>query len=146
MLIENKKALWNYEILQNLNAGIELFGFEVKALRSKQGSLLGAYVIVRGDEAFLVKATIPAYQPKNAPKSYDPERPRKLLLTKDEVRELAGLESKKGLTIVPLSVYNKGRKVKVEIGVARGKKQFDKRETLKRRDAEREMARTLKDA
>lgn len=146
MLIENRKARFNYELQEKMNAGIELFGFEVKAVRQKQGSLDGAYVIVRGGEAFLINAFVPPYQPKNTPKEYDPRRHRKLLLTKKEITELTGVEAKKGLTIVPISVYNKGRKIKVEIAIARGKKKYDKRETLKRRDAEREMRRELKEA
>ncbi len=145
MLLENRKVQWDFELQEKLEAGIELLGFEVKALRQKQGSLLGAYVIVRGNEAFLVNTFIPPYQQKNAPASYDPRRNRKLLLTKKEVRELATTEGTKGLTIVPISVYNKGRKIKVLLAIARGKKQFDKRETLKRRESEREMRRTLKD-
>ena len=144
MLIENRKARFNYELLEKLDAGIELFGFEVKSLRQKQGSLDGAYVIVRGGEAFLVNSFIPPYQPKNTPKEHDPRRNRKLLLTKKELAELAGAESKKGLTIVPLSVYSKGRKVKVGIAIARGKKKYDKRETLKRRDVERDIRREMK--
>lgn len=144
MLIENRKARFNYEFLQKLDAGIELLGFEVKSLRQKQGTLDGAYVIVRGNEPFLVNAFIPPYQPKNTPKEYEPRRPRRLLLTKKEIAELAGAESKKGLTIVPLSVYNKGRKIKVEIALARGKKKYDKREAIKRRDTEREMRREIK--
>lgn len=141
MLLENRKATFNYEFLEKLDAGIELFGFEVKSLRGKQGSLEGAYVIVRGKEAFMVGAYIPAYQPKNAPKGYDERRNRKLLLTKKEIEALAGAESKKGLTIVPLSVYNRGRKLKVLLAIARGKKKFDKRETIKRRETERDMRR-----
>lgn len=127
-----------------MEAGIELLGFEVKALRNKQGSLDGAYAIVRGSEAFLINGFIPPYQPKNTPKDYDPRRNRKLLFTKKEIAELANAESKKGLTIVPLSVYSKGRKLKVLLAIARGKKKFDKRETLKRRDAKREISRELK--
>lgn len=142
--IRNRKAHFNYDILETFEAGIELLGAEVKSLRAKQGSLDGAYVIVRGNEAFLVQAFIPPYQPKNTPKEYDPKRHRKLLLTKKEIAELAAAENKKGLTIVPLSVYNHGRKIKVEIAIARGKKKYDKRETLKRRDAEREMRRDMK--
>lgn len=145
MLIENRKVRFNYDLREKFEAGIELFGFEVKALRQKQGSLDGAYVIVRGSEAFLVNAYIPPYQPKNTPKEYDPRRARKLLLTKKEIGELAAAESKKGLTVVPVSVYNKGRKIKVEIAIARGKKKYDKRETIKRRDIEREMRRELKE-
>lgn len=144
MLIENRKARFNYELQEKLEAGIELLGFEVKALRAKQGSLEGAYVIVRGNEAFLVNSFIPPYQPKNTPKDYDPRRNRKVLLTKKEVAELAGAENKKGLTIVPISVYNKGRKIKVELAIARGKKKYDKRETIKRRDSEREIRREMK--
>ncbi|HEY4508151.1 MAG TPA: SsrA-binding protein SmpB [Candidatus Paceibacterota bacterium] len=141
MLLENRKARFNYELKEKFEAGIELLGHEVKSLRQKTGSLEGAYVIVRGGEPFLVNAYIPPYQPKNTPQNYDERRARKLLLTKKEIAELAVAESKKGLTIVPLSVYSKGRKIKVEIAIARGKKKFDKRETLKRRDAEREMRR-----
>lgn len=144
MLLENRKASFNYEFLEKLNAGIELFGFEVKSLRARQGSLEGAYVIVRGKEAFLVNAYIPAYQPKNTPKEYDERRHRKLLLTKKEIAALGLAESKKGLTIVPLSVYNTGRKLKVSLAIARGKKKFDKRETIKRRETERDIRRELK--
>jgi len=145
VLIENKKARFNYELQDKLEAGIELLGFEVKALRAKQGSLEGAYVIVRGNEAFLVNSFISPYQPKNTPKDYDPRRNRKVLLTKKEVAELAGAESQKGLTIVPISVYNKGRKIKVELAVGRGKKKYDKREAIKKRDSEREVRREMKE-
>lgn len=147
-LIDNKKVAFNYEIIETLEAGIELFGFEVKALRAKHGSLEGAHVVVRGDEAFLVGAHIPPYQPKNTPPEYDPERTRKLLLTKKEISALAGKPAGgggKGLTIVPISVYNKARKIKVKIGFVRGKKKFDKRETIKKRDTERDIHRELKD-
>lgn len=144
-LIKNKKALHDFEVLEKFEAGIELYGFEVKSLRAGQGSLLGAYVIVRGGEAFLVGANIPPYQPANTPKDYDPERPRKLLLHKRELDTLRGAEGKKGLTIVPISVYTKGRKLKVEITIARGKKKHDKREQIKKRDTELDIARELKD-
>ena len=107
-------------------------------------SLEGPFIIVRGGEAYLINANVPPYQPKNAPKDYDPLRNRKLLLTKKEIAELAGSEKNKSLTIVPLSVYNKNRKIKVGIALAKGKKKFDKRETLKKRDTEREIRRELK--
>ena len=97
-----------------------------------------------GGEAFLVNAHIPPSQPGNPPKDYEPLRNRRLLLTKKELAALAGAESKKGLTIVPISVYGKSRKLKLRIAVARGKKQHDKRETLKKRDAKREIERSLK--
>jgi SsrA-binding protein len=143
-LIQNKKARLNFEILESLEAGIELFGFEVKAIRQKRGELAAAHVSVRGGEAYLLGMQIPPYQSSNTPKWYEPTRNRKLLLTKKEIQKLAEAEDQKGLTIVPISVYNKGRKIKVEIAVVRGKKKFDKRETLKRRDTEREIRRTLK--
>ncbi|KKU67846.1 MAG: SsrA-binding protein [Parcubacteria group bacterium GW2011_GWA2_47_16] len=144
MLIQNKKAHFDYEILEKLTAGIELFGFEVKSLRDKKGSLEGAYVTVRGGEAYLMNANIPPFQTNNTPTSYDPVRNRRILLTKKEIATLSATESKKGLTIVPISVYNKGRKLKVEIATVRGKKQFDKRENTKKREAEREIRREMK--
>ena len=143
-LLEHKKARLNYEILEEFEAGIELFGHEVKALRAKLGKLEGSHIIVRGREAYVVGMSVPPYQPKNTPESYDPERSRKLLLTKKELATLGGFEGQKGLTIVPLRVYNKGHKLKVGLAVVRGRKKYDKRAVLKRRDAEREMDRTLK--
>lgn len=144
-LISNKKAHFNYEVLERYQAGIELLGAEVKALRATHGSLEGSHVTVRGGEAYLVGATINPYQTANMPKGYDATRNRRLLLTKSEIAELGTQESKKGLTIVPLSVYNKGHKLKVEIAIVRGKKAHDKRETIKKREAERDVMRDIKD-
>lgn len=144
ILINNKKAYFNYEILEKYVAGIELFGFEVKSIKAGQGSLEGAYITIRGGEAYLIGANIPAFQAKNTPDSYDPMRNRRILLTKKEIGELSLIEAKKGQAIVALAMYNAGGKIKIEIGVARGKKQFDKRETLKKRDTEREMRREMK--
>ncbi len=141
---ENRKARFNYEILEKYETGIELLGTEVKSVRGGQMSLEGAFVLVRGGEVFLINANIPPYQIKNAPKDYDPLRNRKLLLTKKEITELAGSEKNKSLTIVPISVYNKGRKIKVNIALVKGKKKFDKRETLKKRDTDRELRREYK--
>lgn len=143
-LIDNKKVRFNYEILEELEAGLELFGLEVKSLKKKQGSLDGAYVGVRGGEAYLIGAHIPPYQINNTPKDYDSRRSRKLLLTKAEIKGLLGKESTKGLTIMPLSVYNKKNRIKISIGVARGKKNRDKRESVKKRELDREIRRTLK--
>lgn len=143
-LIENKKARLSFELLEVMEAGIELLGLEVKSLRKGQGKLEGAHVIVRGGEVFLVGASIPPYQAGNTPKNYDPERTRKLLMTRKEISAFAGVEGQKGLTIVPISVYNKGRKLKVRVALARGKKTRDKREDMKRRDAKRDIERTLK--
>src|SRR3989338_7416606 len=138
-LIGNKKAYFNYEILETYPAGIELFGLEAKSLKGGHGSLEGAHVTVRGGEAYVVGMFIPPYQPANTPKDYDPYRNRKLLLTKKEIKELGIIEGKKGLTIVPLSVYNKGDKIKLDIVTAKGKRKFDKRETLKKRQSERDI-------
>jgi SsrA-binding protein len=143
-LVENKKARLNYEILETFEAGLELFGFEVKALRSGNGKLDGSHVVVRNGEAYVVGMEIPPYQPSNTPQGYDPARSRRLLLTKKELMALGKIEAQKGLTIVPLSVYNKFRHLKLTVAVARGRKKYDKRAVLKKRDTEREMRRTLK--
>ncbi len=141
---ENRKARFDYEILEKYEAGIELLGVEVKSVRGGRMSLEGAFVIARGGEAYLINANIPPYQPKNAPKDYDPLRNRKILLTKKEIAELSGSEKNKSLTIVPISVYNKNRKIKVEIALVKGKKKHDKRETIKKRETDREMRREYK--
>ena len=142
--VENRKARFNYEILEKYEVGIELLGTEVKSVRGGQMSLEGAFVIVRGGEAYLINSSVPPYQAKNSPKDYDPLRNRKLLLTKKEIAELAGSEKNKSLTIVPISVYNKNRKIKLEIALVKGKKKFDKRETLKKRDTDREIRRQVR--
>lgn len=143
-LIENKKARHDFEILETLEAGIALSGQEVKSLRSGRGSLAGAHVTVRGGEAYLLNANIPPYQPRNAPRDYEAERPRRLLFSRKELSKLARCEAQGGLTIVPLLVYTKGRFLKLSIAIVRGKKKYDKRETLKKRGAEREIKRELK--
>ena len=143
-LVDNKKAFFNYEVGEKYEAGMELLGPEVKSLKNRQGSLEGAFVIIRGGEAFLVGAYIPPYQPKNMPKGYDPTRARRLLLSKKEIIELATETQANKLTIVPISVYNKGTKVKLSLGLAKRKKKYDKREAIKKRDTERDLGRSLK--
>ncbi|MBI2610759.1 SsrA-binding protein SmpB [Candidatus Kaiserbacteria bacterium] len=143
-LIENDRVRFDYDILEELEAGMELKGFEVKSLRAKRGSLKGARVIARGGEAYLVGASIPAWQIANAPKSYDIERPRRLLLSRKEIARVASAEGAKGLTVVPLKVYNRGRKLKLAIAIARGKKKEDKRHTIRAREEKRRIERTLK--
>lgn len=143
-LIEHKKARLNYDILEEFEAGLELLGSEVKSLRLGQGKLEGAHVIVRGGEAYVVGMHIPPYQPKNTSADYDPDRSRRLLLNKKELAELSAYESQKGLTIVPLRVYNKGKNLKLAVAAARGRKKYDKRAVLKERDTKREIERTLK--
>ena len=142
--VENKKVGLDYTILEEIEAGLELLGFEVKSLRAGRGSLKGARVVARGGEAYLVGASIPAWQIANAPKSYDPERTRRLLLSKKEIVRVSSAEGEKGLTIVPLKVYNKGRRLKLRIAIARGKKKEDKRHTIRKREEERRIERTLK--
>lgn len=144
-LIENRKIRLKYEIIEKYEAGIELLGFEVKSVKNGTGSLDGAYVVIRGGEAYLINANITAYQAGNTPKDYDPRRNRRLLLIKKEIRELATTADQRGLTIVPLALYNKGHKIKIEIGVGRGLKKYDKREILKKRAVGREIERTLKE-
>lgn len=143
-VVKNRKAGFNYEINDRIEAGAELFGFEVKSLRSGLGSLEGAYVVVKNGEVFLKNAFIPPYQEKNTPAGYDPRRLRKLLLKKTEIWDI--LEQKKGqsLTLIPIMWYNKNRRMKLQIGLARSKKKFDKRETIKKRDQERDLGRKLK--
>lgn len=143
-LVTNKKAYLNYEILDKWEAGIELFGFEVKAIKNNQGSLDGAHVSVRGSEVFLINFDLPPYQTKNTPLDYDRVRVRKLLLTKKEILNLQNEGSKKGMTIVPLGIFLKGNKLKIDIALARGKKKYDKREDLKKKDADREIRREMK--
>jgi SsrA-binding protein len=140
-LIDYKKAHFNYEILEKYEAGIELQGFEVKSIKKGQGSLDGAYVIVRGGEAYVVNMFVPPYQEKNTPKGYEPRRNRRLILSRKEISELADVEAGKGKTIVPVSVFSKGNLVKVSVAVVRGKKQFDKRETIKKRETDRTVRR-----
>ena len=142
--IQNRKARFNFEILETFEAGLVLHGFEAKSIRVGKGKLEGAYVIIRGGEAFLTGASIAAYQPANTPKSYDPERVRKLLFSKKELAHLERETENARLTAVPLKLYNNGRKIKLEVALARGKKKHDKRESIKARDSKRDIDRTLK--
>jgi SsrA-binding protein len=142
--IQNKKAYFDYEFLEEYEAGVVLYGYEVKAVRASKASLNGAYVIIRGGEAFLVNASISPYQVANTPKSYDPERARKLLLSQKQLEVLELGSEKQGLTIVATKWYNNKRKIKLGIALAKGKKKADKRETLKTRDSKREIDRIMK--
>lgn len=142
--VTHKRATFDYEILEQYEAGIELFGFEVKSVRGGMGKLEGAHITVRGGEAYLINSEIPAYQPANAPGDYDVKRNRRLLLQKNQLAEIAQAEDKKGLTIIPLSMYNKGRHIKLAVAIVRGKKKINKRETLKKREHERDVARAMK--
>ncbi len=143
-MIRNKKAHFTYELLERFDAGIELSGSEVRALRQGLGKLEGAHIVIRGGEAYVVGMSIPAYQPNNMSEGYDAERPRRLLLTKKELATLVGLEATKGLTLVPISLYNKGSRIKLAFSSARGKKKYDKRESIKERDTKRDVERLMK--
>ena len=139
----NRHASFDYEILDTYEAGIELFGFEVKSVKNGHINLTGSFAVIRDGQCWLLNATISPHQPKNAPANYDPDRTRRLLLHKSEIKELIGKSAQKGLTIVPLKVYNKNNRIKILIGLCRHKQKRDKREAIKKRDTEREVRRTM---
>ena len=141
---ENKKAWHDYEIIEKYEAGLVLEGHEVKAVRSGKISISGSYVQIIDNEAFLIGANIAPYQPKNMPKNYEPERNRKLLLNKKEITGLIGKSKERGLTIVPLKVYDKKGKIKLEIGLVKAKKKYDKRTAIKKKEEQRKIDRVLK--
>ena len=139
----NSKASFDYEILETIEAGVVLEGHEVKAIKTGKASIKGSYVKILNEEPFLIGATISPYQPANTPKIYDPQRSRKLLLSKREIFKFVGLSQSQRLTLIPLKFYNKKNKIKLLIGVARGKKKYDKREVLKKKDIARAKQRNL---
>jgi SsrA-binding protein len=140
-LAENRRAGFDYEILENLEAGIELTGQEVKAVKTGRFELAGSYVVVRHGEAWLLNAKIPPYQPGNAPEDYDPARSRRLLLKREEIGELIGKLEEKGKALVPLHAELKHGLIKIILGLGRAKKKRDKRQDIKKRDLEREVGR-----
>ena len=142
--ITNRKVKFDFELLYTFEAGLVLFGHEVKAIRAGKAKLDGGYVLIRGGEAYLVNMSVAPDQVANTPKDYDPERPRKLLLSRKQLAELERASEQQGLTIVPIRLYNNRQKLKLELALARGKKKFDKRETLKKRDTKRTIERILK--
>ena len=143
LIASNKKALHDYFVLQKFEAGLMLTGTEVKSLRDGKAQLKDAYVIFKDDEAFLFGAHISPYSHGNL-QNHEPERTRKLLLHRREIDKLRVQTTEKGLSVVPLRLYFKGSRVKAEIAVVRGKKQYDKRETEKKREADRETASAIK--
>ena len=145
ILAENRKAGFDFEILEKYEAGIELLGFEVKAVKNHKMTLEGSYVFPRFGEFFLVGATIAPYQPKNTPKDYEPTRERRLLLHKKEISYLLGKISQKGLTLLPTKIYAKNGRIKIEIALARKQKKHDKRERIKERESKRKIERTIKE-
>ena len=143
LIASNRKAYHEYFILDKFEAGIALFGTEVKSSREGKVNLKDGYATIKGGEAFLLNCHISPYSHGNR-ENHDPVRTRKLLLHRKEIRKLLGKTQEKGLTLVPLRLYFKRGKVKVELGVARGKKNYDKRETERRKEADRETRKAVK--
>ncbi len=137
----NKRGSFDYDIQEKFEAGIALYGQEVKSVKGGHMQIAGSYVVIRHNEASLVNATIPPYQPKNTPKEYDPARSRRLLLTKKEIDYLTGKLHQKGLTLLPLEVYTKNRLIKLKLGLGKPLKKSDKREVIKKREVEKEIQR-----
>ncbi|MGE5400781.1 MAG: SsrA-binding protein SmpB [Ignavibacteriales bacterium] len=139
----NRKARHEYSILQSYEAGIVLQGTEVKSIRQGKANLLDSYAAIKEGELWLLNAHISVYEQGNI-NNHDPLRPRKLLLNRSEIRKLIGKVKEKGLTLIPLRLYMKNGKVKVEIALAKGKKVYDKREDIAKRDFKRDMDRKIK--
>ena len=143
-IAKNKKALHNFQVIEEFEAGIVLSGQEVKSVKQGHINLAGSYIRVKSGELWLVGAQIPKYAMAGPLPEYDPQRIRKLLLKKREIKYLTGKTQEKGLTLIPVSVYTKRTKIKVGIGLARGKKQHDKRAIIKKREADRKISRAMK--
>lgn len=144
VVADNRKARHDYDIEETFEAGIVLSGSEIKSVRAGKVQLRGSFCRVYRDEVYLYEAHIATYEQSGTHFNHDPTRPRKLLLHRREIKRIDGLIRQKGLTLVPLKVYFKGRRAKVEIGVARGKKAYDKREDIAKRDAQRTIERVMK--
>lgn len=140
---ENKKALFDYEVLERFEAGMILFGQEVKSIRTGHINLAGTYVAIRGMEPFLLGVKIPPYQPNNVGADYGEDRVRKLLLSKKEINYLIGKTKVKGFSLIPLKIYENSGRIKLEFALAKGKRKYDKKEKIKKRDIDREVNREL---
>ena len=140
---ENKKAEFEYEVLEKFEAGLVLFGQEVKSIRTGHINLSGTFVTFKNAEPFLIGTKIPPYQPKNVGADYNEERLRKLLLNKKEMDYLIGKTKVKGFSLIPLKIYDNNGRIKLEFGLAKGKKKYDKKEKIKKRDVQREVNREL---
>ncbi|PIS34742.1 MAG: SsrA-binding protein [Parcubacteria group bacterium CG08_land_8_20_14_0_20_43_9] len=145
VLAENKKAFFDYSPVETFEAGIVLNGYEVKSIKLGRANLQGSFVVIKDEEPYLLNASVPPYQPNNTPKNYHDRRTRKLLLNKSEIKQLIGKSAQKGLTLVPLRMYTKQGKIKIEIAIAKHKGKADKREVLKKRAAEKDIRRALKE-
>lgn len=143
IICKNRKAFFNFEVEDTFEAGISLMGSEVKSLRSGKANLSDSYGKIRNGEVFLVDCHISPYAQSNR-ENHEPLRDRKLLLHKGEIKKLTGKVAERGYSLIPLRMYFKNGKVKVEIGLARGKKNYDKRESIKKKDQRRELERMMK--
>lgn len=143
-LAVNKRAHFDYQISDRYEAGLVLTGAEVKSVKTGHISLKESFVTIKGNELYLTNANIPFYEYAGEAKNYDPTRSRKLLLKKSEIRHLIGKARTEGLALVPIRIYAKKKLLKLEFGVGKGKKKFDKRETIAKREAERKMKKILK--
>ncbi|MDP2647643.1 MAG: SsrA-binding protein SmpB [Candidatus Yanofskybacteria bacterium] len=141
----NPKAGFDYEIRNTIEAGIVLKGYEVKSVKTGKVSLRGSYVKIISGKPMLVGATISPYQTANTPPGYDPQASRILLLSKKQISNLIGLSDAQGMTLIPLKLYGKNGRVKLLIGIAKGKKKYDKRESIKKKDIERARQRGIVD-
>ena len=141
---QNRKAFHSYSIEESFEAGLVLSGHEVKSIRNGQVSLNGAYVSIRGQEAYLKNAHISKYKNAANPDSIDEDRERKLLLHKHQILKLMQRLNDKGTTLVPLEIYTHKKRIKLKFAVAKGKKQFDKRETIKKKELKRSLDRTIR--
>ena len=144
VLAINKRAHFDYAILESYEAGIALFGHEVKSIKTKHVSLKESFVTIHGRELYLTNAHIPPYIHAGKINNYDPTRPRKLLLKKSEIKHLIGKARTQGLTLVPIKLYTKRRLIKLEFGLGKGKKEYDKRDKIKKREDSIEARRALK--
>ncbi len=143
VIASNRKAFFNYEIVEKLEAGIALQGTEVKALRDGHANLSDSYVHFRNNEAYLINCHISPY-PNAGPFNHEPLRNRKLLMHREEMAKLESKTQEKGFTLIPLRLYFKRGRAKVELGLGRGKKLYDKRESIKRREQDREVSKAIK--
>ena len=144
IVAQSRKARFLYEILETYEAGIQLIGTEVKSIRAGRVNLQDGYALIRKGEVWMINVNISPYEATGAYFNHDPKRSRKLLLNRNEISKLIGKTEQKGLTLVPLKMYFKKGLVKVQIGLGKGKKLHDKRETIKRREDQKEMQRVVK--
>jgi SsrA-binding protein len=144
-LAENKKAFFDYLPIETFEAGIVLNGHEVKSIKLGRANLQGSFVVIKDESPYLLNASVPPYQPNNTPNDYNDRRTRRLLLNKSEIKQLIGKSAQKGLTLVPLRMYTKQGKIKIEIAIAKHKGKADKREVLKKRDVEKDIRREIKE-